>query len=132
LGEEHRLRVLEYRVLKKVFGPKREEDKSWRKLHNDELHSLYSSPNIVRVIKSRRTKCTVHVACMGEGRGVYSVLVGRPKGKRPLGRPRHRWEDNIKMDLRKIGIDGVNWIHLAQDRVQWGACVNMVMNLQVS
>jgi hypothetical protein len=68
---------------------------------------------------------------MGEGRGVYWVLVGRPEGKRPLGRPRCRWEDNIKMDLRKIGIDGVNWIQLAQDRVQWRACVNTVMNLRV-
>jgi hypothetical protein len=75
-------------------------------LHNDELHELYSLPNIVRVIKSRRMRWAAHVACMGEGRGVYWVLVGRPKGKRPLGRPRHRWEDNIKMDLREIGIDG--------------------------
>jgi hypothetical protein len=92
---------------------KREEDGSWRKLHNDELHSLYSSPNIVRVMKSRRMKWAEHVACMGEGRGVYRVLFGRPEGRRPLGRPRHRWEDNIKMDLREIGINGVNWIQLA-------------------
>jgi hypothetical protein len=87
-------------VLRRTFGPKREEDGSWRKLHNDELHSLYSSPNIVRVIKSRRMKWAGHVARMGEGRGVYRVLAGRPEGKRPLGRPRCRWEDNIKMDLR--------------------------------
>jgi hypothetical protein len=100
-------------------------------LHNGELHSLYSSPNIVRVVKSRRMRWAEHVACMGEGRGVYRVLVGRPEGKRPLGRPSCRREDNSKMDLREIGIDGVNWIQLAQDRVQWQACVNMVMNLQV-
>jgi hypothetical protein len=103
--------------------------KIWRKLHNDELHSLYSSPNIVRVIKSRRMRWVGHVALVGEGRGVYRVLVGRPKGKRPLGRPRHMWVDNIKLDLREIGIDGVNWIHLAQDRVQRQAFVNMITNL---
>jgi hypothetical protein len=83
-----------------IFGPKREEDGSWRKLHNDELHSLYSSPNIVKVIKSRRMRSAGHVACIGEGRSVYKVLVGRPEGKRPLGIPGRRWEDNIKMDLR--------------------------------
>jgi hypothetical protein len=77
-------------------------------LHNDELHSLYSSPNIVRVIKSRRTKWAGHVACMGEGRGVYRVLVGRTEGKIPLGRPRRRWEDNIKLGVREIGIDATN------------------------
>jgi hypothetical protein len=92
----------------KIFGPKREADGSWRKLHNDELHSLYSSPHIVRVIKARRMRWVGHVARMGEGRGVYRVLVGRPEGKRPLGRPRLRWEDNIKMDLREIVIDGAN------------------------
>jgi hypothetical protein len=118
LGEEQRLRVFENRVLRKIFGPKREVDRSWRKLHNDELHSLYSSLNIVRAIKSRRMRCAGHVAHMGERRGVYRVLVGRPEGKRPLGRPRHRWEDNIKMDLREIGINGANWIQLAQDRVR--------------
>jgi hypothetical protein len=87
-------------------------------LHNDELHNLYSSPNIVRVIKSRRMRWVGHVARIGEGRGVYRVLVERPKGKRPLVRPRHRWEDNIKMDLRETGIDGANWIQLAKDIVQ--------------
>jgi hypothetical protein len=116
--EEHRLRVFQNTVLRRIFGPKREEDGSWRKLHNDELHSLYSSPNIVRVIKSWRMRWAVHVARMGEGRGVYRVLVGKPEGKRPPGRPRRRWEDNIKMDLREIGIDGANWIWLTQDRVQ--------------
>jgi hypothetical protein len=130
LGEEHRLRVFENRVLR-IFGPKREEDGSWRKLHNDELHDLYSSPNIVRVIKSRRMSWAGHVALMAAGRGVYRVLVGRPEGKRPLGRPRLRWEDNIKMDLRETGIDRENLIRLTQDRVQWRAFVNTVMNLRV-
>jgi hypothetical protein len=120
--KEHRLRVFEDRVLRKIFGPKREEDGSWRKLRNDELHSLYSSPNIVIVIESRRMRWAGHVARMGEGRGVYRVLVGRP---------RCRWEDNIRMDLKEIGIDGANWIQLAQDRVQWRAFVNTVMNLRV-
>jgi hypothetical protein len=91
LREEHRLRVFENRVLRRIFGPKREEDGSWRKLHNDEIRNLYFSPNIVRVIKARRMSWAGHVARMGEGRGVYRVLVGRPEGKRPLGRPRHRW-----------------------------------------
>jgi hypothetical protein len=115
LGEEHRLRVFEYSVLRKIFGPKREEDGSWRKVHNYELHDLYSSPNIVRVIKSRRMRWGGHVACMGEGRGAYRVLVGKPKGKRPLGRPRHRWEDNIKMDFKEIGImgkTGFSWLRI--------------------
>jgi hypothetical protein len=107
LTEEHRLRAFENRVLR-IFGPKREEDGSWRKSHNDELHSLYSSPNIIRVIKSRRMRLAGHVTRMGEGRGVYRVLVGRPERKRPRGGPRRRWEDNLKMDLREIGIDGVN------------------------
>jgi hypothetical protein len=129
--EEHRLRVFENRVLRRIFGPKREEDGSWRKLHSDELHSLYSSPNIVRVIKSRRMKWAGHVARMGEGKGVYGVLVGRLEGKRPLGRPRRRWEDNIKMDVREIRIDGANWIQLAQYIIRWQAFVNTVMNLQV-
>jgi hypothetical protein len=117
------------RVLR-ILGPKREEDGSCRELHNDELHSLYSSPNNVRAIKSRRMRWAGHVARMREGRGVYSVLVGRPESKRPLGRPRRRWEDNIKLDLREIGID-VNWIQLAQDRDQWRAFVNTVLNLRV-
>jgi hypothetical protein len=91
-------------------------------LHNDELHSLYSSPNIVRVIKSRRMRWAGHVARRGEGRDVYKFLFWRPEGRRPLGRSRRRWEDNIKMDLREIRIDGANWIQLAQDRFQWRAC----------
>jgi hypothetical protein len=114
----HRLRVFDNSVLRKIFGPKMEEDGSWSKLHNDELHSLYFSPNIVRVIKSRRMRWVGHVVRMEEVRGVYRLLVWRPEDKRPLGRHRRRWEDNIKMDLREIGIDGANWIRLAQDRVQ--------------
>jgi hypothetical protein len=119
------------RVLRRIFRPEREEDGSWRELHNDELHSLYSSPNIVRVIRSRRMRWAGHVVRMGEGRGVNRVLVGKPEGKRQLGRPRCRWEDNIKLNLRQRGIDGENWIQLAQDRVQRRACVNTVMNLRV-
>jgi hypothetical protein len=131
LREEHRLRVFENRVLRRIFGPKREENGSWRKLHNYELHSPYSSLNTVRVIKSRRMRWAGHVARMEEGRGVYRVLVGKPEGKRPLGRPRRRWEDNINLDLREIGINGANWIRLAQDRVQWRTFVNIVINLRV-
>jgi hypothetical protein len=130
LREEHRLRVFENKVLRRIFGPKMEEDGSRRKLHNDELHSLYSSPNIVRVIKSRRMRWAGHVACVGEGRGVYRVLVGRPEVKRPLGRPRRRW-DYIKMDLRGIRIDRANWIRLAEDSVQWRTFVSTVMNYRV-
>jgi hypothetical protein len=99
--------------------------------YNDELHSLYSSPNIVRVIKSRRMRWAGHVARTGERRGVYRVVVGRPECKRPLGRPRRRWEDNVKLDLREIGIDGADWIQLAQDRVQWRDSVNTAMKLRV-
>jgi hypothetical protein len=132
LGEEHRPRVFKNTVLRKIFGPKREEDGSWRKLHNDELHSLYSSPNIVRMIKSRRIGGGAgHLARMSEGRVVYGVLVGRPEGKRPLGRPRSRWENNIRKDLREVGFDGANWILLAQDRIQWRASVSTVMNPRV-
>jgi hypothetical protein len=97
LREESRLRVFENRVLRRIFGPKRDEvTGEWRRLHNKELYALYSSTNIIRVIKSRRVRWTGHVACMGERRG---ALVGKPEGRRPLGRPRRRWEDNIKMDL---------------------------------
>ena len=102
----------------------------WRKLHKEELRDLYSLPNIVRVVKSRRMRWAGHVACMGEGRGVHRVLVGNPEGKRPLGRPRCGWEDNIKMDLQEVG-GGGDWMELAQDRDRWRALVNRVMNLRV-
>jgi hypothetical protein len=92
---------------------------------------LYSSPDIIRQIKSRRMRWAVHVSRMGEGRNVYRVLVGKPEGKRPLGRPRRRWEDGMKMDLREIGWGYVEWIQLAQDRDRWRAVVNAVMNLRV-
>jgi len=88
-------------------------------------------PIIVRVIKLRIMRCTGHVACMGDRRGVYRVLVGKPEGKRPLGRPRHRWEDNIKMDLQEVGCGGVDWVQLAQDMDRWQVLMNAVMNLQV-
>jgi hypothetical protein len=118
-------------LLRRIFGPKREEDGSWRKLHNDELHSLYSSLNVVRVIKSRWMRWVGHMTRFGGGERCYRVLVGRPEGKRPLGRSRCRWEDNIKMDFREIGIDEANWIQLAQDSVQWGAILSTVMNRRV-
>ena len=103
MTEECRLRVFENRVLRRTFGSKRDEViREWRKLHNEELYDLYSSPNIVRVIKSRRTRWAGHVVHMGEKRGVYRVLVGKPEGKRPYGRPRRRWEDNIKMELQEV------------------------------
>jgi hypothetical protein len=95
--------VFENRVLRRIFGPKRDEvTGGWRKLHNEDLHGLYSSPSIVRVIKARRIRWVGHVACMGEVRGAYIFLVGWPEGRRLLGRPRRRWEDNIEMDLREI------------------------------
>jgi hypothetical protein len=120
------------RVLRGIFGPKREEVMGeWRKLHSGELHNFYSPPDIITQIKSGRMRWAGHVARMGEGRNMYRVFVGKPEGKRPLGRPRRRWEDGIKMDLRDIGWGGVEWIHLAQDRDRWRAVVNAVMNFQV-
>ena len=111
LREERRLSVFENRVLRRVFGPKRDEvTGEWRKLHNEELSDMYALLNIVRVVKSRRIRWAGHVERMGQGRGVHRVLVGRPEGKRPLGRPRLRWEDNIKMNFRKLeGIVGTGW-----------------------
>jgi hypothetical protein len=103
----------------------------WRKLHNEELHNLYSSPSIIRIIKSRRMRWAGHVERMGEKRNVYRLLVGKPEGKRPLGRPRHRWIDNSKMDLLEIGLSVVDCIGLTQDRYRWRALMNTVMNLRV-
>jgi len=100
-------------------------------LHNEELNDLYFSPKIVRVIKSRRMKWAGHMARMGEERGVYRVLLGKPEGRRPLGRPRHRWVDNIRMDLQKVGCGYMDWIGLAQGRDRWRTLVSAVMNLRV-
>jgi hypothetical protein len=126
--------VFENGALRGILGPKRDEvTGEWRQLHSGELHNLYSSPDIIRQIKSRGMRWAGHVARMGEGRNVYRILVGKPEGKRPLERPRRRWEDGIKMDLEETGWGGggVEWFHLAQDRDRWRAVVNAVMNLRV-
>jgi len=105
LREERKLRVFENMVLRRIFGPRRDEVTwEWRRVHNEELNDLYSSSNIVRVIKSRRMRWAGHVARVGEERGVYRFLAGKPEGRRPLGRPRHRWVDNIKMVLQEVGL----------------------------
>jgi hypothetical protein len=118
-------------VLRRIFGPRSDEvTGEWRRLHNEELNDLYSSPNIVRVIKSRRMIWAGHVARVGKERGAYRVLVWKPEGKRPLGRPRRRWVDNIRMDLEEVGCGYVDWIGLAQDRDSW-TLVSAVMNLRV-
>jgi hypothetical protein len=110
------VKVFENRVLRRVFGPKRDEvTEELRKLHNEELNDLYSLHNMVRVVKSRRMRWAGHVARMGEGRGVHRVLVGKPEGRRPMGRPRRRWEDNIKRDLQEVGGDCGDWMERAQD-----------------
>jgi hypothetical protein len=116
----------------RIFGPKRDGvTGGWRKLHNEELHNLYSSPSIIRIIKSRRMRWAGYVARMGEKRNVYRLLVGKSEGKRPLGRPRRKWIDNITMGLLEIGLSVVDSIGLAQDRYRWRALVNSVMNLLV-
>jgi hypothetical protein len=118
-------------VLRKIFGPKRDEvTGEWRKLHNEELHDLYSSPTIVQMIKLRRMRSAGHLTRMGEGRGLYRVLVGKSEGKRPLGRLRCRWEDDIKADLQEVGCGVMDWNELAQDTDRWRTLVNAVMNLR--
>jgi len=131
LREERKLRVFE-NMVRRIFGPRRDEvTGEWRRMHNEGLNDLYSSPNIVRVIKSRRMRRAGHVTRMGEERGVYRVLVGKPEGRRPLGRPRLRWVDNIRVDLQDVGCGYMDWIGLDQDRDRWRTLVSAVMNLQV-
>jgi len=132
LREERKLRVFKNRVLRRIFGPKRDEvTREWRKLHNEELNDLYCSPNIVRVIKSGRIKWAGHVARVGKGRGIYRVLVEKAEGKRPMGIPRRRWEDNIKIDPQEVECGSMDRIELAQDRDSWQKLVSAVMNLRV-
>jgi hypothetical protein len=126
------LRVFENRVLRRIFGPKRDEmTRGWRELHNEELHNLHSSLNIIRMNKSRRMRWAGHVGRMGEKKKAYRILVAKPEGKRQLRRPRSRRVDDIKMDLREIGWDGMDWIDLAQDSEQRRALVNTITNLRV-
>jgi hypothetical protein len=132
LREEHRLRVFKNRVLRRIFGPKRDEvTGEWRKSHYEELSDLYSSPTVIRIIKSRRMRWVGHVVPMGEKMNAYRLLVGKPDGKRPLGRLRRRWVDNIMMDLGEVGWSDVDWIGLPKDRNRWRALVNSVLNLRV-
>jgi hypothetical protein len=121
----------ENRVLRRISGPKRDEvTGEWRKLLNEELHDLYSSPSIIRIIKATM-KWAGHVARMGENRNVYRLLAGKPEGRRPLGRPKRRWLDNIRIDLVEVGRGDEDWIGLAEDRDSWRARVNSVLNLEV-
>ena len=124
--------MFETRVLRRIFGSERDEvTGEWRRLHNEELNDMYCSPKIVRVVKSRRMKWTGHVASMRERTGVYRVMVGKPDKKSPLGRPRRRWEDKIKMNLQEVRCGCRDWIELAQDRDSWRAFVNAVMKLRI-
>ena len=133
MREERKLRVFENMVFRRIFIPRRDEvTGECRRLCNDELNDLYCSPNIVRVIKSRRMRWAGHVAHIGEEREVYRVLVGKPEGKRPLWRPRRRWGHNIRMHFQEVRCGYVDWIGMAQDRDRWRTLVSAVMNLWVS
>ena len=126
------LREFENRVLRRIFKPKRDEvTGEWRKLHNEELNDMYSSPNTLQVIKLRKMRRAGHVEHTGGRKGAYTVLVGKYERKRPLGRPRCKWEDKIKMDLQEVGRGDMDLTDLAQDRDRWWALVNVNMNLQV-
>ena len=124
--------MLENRELRRIFGPKMDEvTREWIKLHNEDINDVYSSPNTVRAMKSRRMRWAGHVAHTRESRDVYRVLVGKPERKRPLGRPRRRWEDNIKIYLQEVGCGGMDWIDVDKDRDRRRELVNAVMNLRV-
>jgi hypothetical protein len=130
--EERKLRVFENMVWRRIFEPRRDEvTGEWRRLHNEELNDLYCSPSIVWVIKSRRMRWAGHVARLGEERGVYRVLVGKPERRRPKGRPRRRCVDNIRMDIQEVECGYMDWIGLAQDRDRWRTLVISVMSLRV-
>jgi hypothetical protein len=131
LREQHRLRVFENRMLRRIFGPTRNDMmEEWRKLH-DELRDLYSSPSIIKIMKSRKIRWAGHVERMGEKRNAYRLLVGKPEGRRPVGGPRYRWVDNIEMDLVEIEWGAVDWIGLGQDTDEWRAVVNALINFWV-
>jgi len=131
MREERKLRVFENMVLRRIFGPRGDEVKGeWRRLHKEELNDLWSSPNIGRVIKSRRMRLAGHVARIGEERKCIGSW-GESEGKGPLGRPRRRWVDNIRMDLQEVGCGYMDWIGLAHDRDRWRTLVSAVMNLRV-
>ena len=131
LREECRLRVFENRILRRIFGFKRDVNREWKKLHNEKLHSLYRSPNTVRAMKSRKLRCTGHETRMEEGRRALKVLMGKPTGKRHSGRARQRGGDNIRIDIKEICVNTRNWVDLAQDRDYWRDLVNAALSSRV-
>ena len=132
LQNRHRGFLLQNMVLRRIFGPRKDEvTREWRRLHKEELNYLYSSPNSVWVIKSRRMGWAGHVARVDAGEGVYRVLVGKPEGRRPLGRPKRRWVDNIRMDFQEVGCGYMDWIGLVQDSDRWRSLVSAVVNIRV-
>jgi len=132
MSDSHVPNYVVFKLSKHIHLPRRDEvTGEWRRLHNEELNDLYSLPNIVPVVKSRRMRWAGHVARMGEEKGVYRFLVGKPEGRRPLGRRSCRWVDNIRMDLKEVGCGYMDWIGLAKDRDRWRTLVSAVMNLRV-